>query len=75
MHQGFGLKKGHNEKTSNEFYLNVVKLKPLQIQKALQKEFSDHEIHLFEIYKVMAKFYSEKRRDISNNAASLYEDL
>ncbi|CAG8802778.1 8170_t:CDS:2, partial [Gigaspora rosea] len=34
-----------------KFYLNVVKLKPLQIQKALQKEFPDREIHLYEIYK------------------------
>ncbi|CAG8565572.1 7746_t:CDS:2 [Cetraspora pellucida] len=58
-----------------EFYLNVVKLKPLQIQKALQKEFPDHEIYLSEIYKVTAKFYCEKRKDISNDAVSLYEDL
>ncbi|CAG8621845.1 5341_t:CDS:2, partial [Gigaspora rosea] len=58
-----------------EFYTNVVKLRPLQIQKALQKEFPDHEIYLSEIYKVTKKFYTKKRRDISNDAASLYEDL
>ncbi|CAG8733909.1 11672_t:CDS:2, partial [Gigaspora margarita] len=34
-----------------EFYVNAVKLKPLQIQKALQKEFPDYEIYLSEIYK------------------------
>ncbi|CAG8455216.1 24310_t:CDS:2 [Gigaspora rosea] len=35
-----------------EFYTNVVKLRPLQIQKALQKEFPDHKIYLSEIYKL-----------------------
>ncbi|CAG8535756.1 7564_t:CDS:2, partial [Racocetra fulgida] len=50
--KGFGLKKGHIEKTSDEFYMNVVKLKPLQIQRAIQKEFPDREIYLFEIHKL-----------------------
>ncbi|CAG8770889.1 716_t:CDS:2, partial [Racocetra fulgida] len=42
--KGFGLRKGRIEKTSNgatQFYMNVVKLKPLQIQRAIQKEFPD----------------------------------
>ncbi|CAG8750803.1 10213_t:CDS:2 [Gigaspora margarita] len=47
-----------------EFYINVIKLKPLQIKKALEKEFSDHKIYL-----------SEKQKDLSNDAASLYENL
>ncbi|CAG8728213.1 24488_t:CDS:2, partial [Gigaspora rosea] len=45
------------------------------IQKALQKEFPNHKIHLSKNYKVIAKFYCEKRRDVSNDAASLYDDL
>ncbi|CAG8653572.1 10706_t:CDS:2 [Gigaspora rosea] len=43
-----------------EFYTNVIKLRPLQIQKAIQKEFPDYEIYLSEIYKVTKKFYIEK---------------
>lgn len=58
-----------------EFYVNDVGLKPLQVQKALQKEFPDREIYLPEIHKVMAKFHHKKRTDISNDAASLYESL
>ncbi|CAG8751057.1 16969_t:CDS:2, partial [Dentiscutata erythropus] len=34
-----------------EFYMNTVKLKPLQIQRTLWKEFFDHEVYLSEIYK------------------------
>ncbi|CAG8696113.1 19264_t:CDS:2, partial [Gigaspora rosea] len=41
----------------------------------LQKEFPDHEIYLSEIHKVTKKFYYEKRKDISNDVASLYENL
>ncbi|CAG8535964.1 146_t:CDS:2, partial [Gigaspora rosea] len=58
-----------------EFYVNVIKLKPLQIKKALEKEFPDCKIYLFKVHKATAKFYCEKRKDISNDAASLYEDL
>ncbi|CAG8672191.1 9877_t:CDS:2, partial [Gigaspora rosea] len=49
-----------------EFYLNVVKLKPLQIQRALQKEFPDREICLSEIHKITARFYCEKRKDMQH---------
>ncbi|CAG8575409.1 10635_t:CDS:2, partial [Cetraspora pellucida] len=41
-----------------EFYVNVIKLKPLQIKKALEQEFLDHEIYLSEVHKATAKFYS-----------------
>ncbi|CAG8642530.1 4647_t:CDS:1, partial [Paraglomus occultum] len=58
-----------------EFYMNDVGLKPLQVQRALQKEFPDCEVYLPEIHKVMAKFHHKKRTDISNDAASLYESL
>ncbi|CAG8849108.1 34363_t:CDS:1, partial [Racocetra persica] len=58
-----------------EFYVNTVKLKPLQIQRALRKEFPDHEVYLSEIHKAIAKYYSRKRKDILNDAASLYEEL
>ncbi|CAG8775699.1 2977_t:CDS:2, partial [Racocetra fulgida] len=34
-----------------EFYMNVVKLKPLQIQRATQKEFPDRKIYFSEIHK------------------------
>ncbi|CAG8807811.1 17934_t:CDS:1 [Racocetra persica] len=43
-----------------EFYVNTVKLKPLQIQRALRKEFSDHKVYLSEIHKATAKYYSGK---------------
>ncbi|CAG8712666.1 16667_t:CDS:2 [Cetraspora pellucida] len=57
------------------FYVNVIKLKPLQIKKALKQEFPDYEIYLFKVHKATAKFYCEKQKDISNDAASLYENL
>ncbi|CAG8601082.1 14821_t:CDS:2 [Gigaspora rosea] len=43
-----------------ELYVNVIKLKPLQIKKALEKEFSNCEIYLSEVHKTTAKFYCEK---------------
>ncbi|CAG8713835.1 23493_t:CDS:1, partial [Gigaspora rosea] len=58
-----------------EFYVNVIKLKPLQIKKALEKEFPNHKIYLSKVHKATAKFYCERRKDISNDAASLYKDL
>ncbi|CAG8698076.1 10050_t:CDS:2 [Cetraspora pellucida] len=58
-----------------EFYVSAIKLKPLQIQRALQREFPDHKIYLSEIHKATAKYYSEKRKEILNDAASLYEEL
>ncbi|CAG8766201.1 211_t:CDS:2, partial [Racocetra persica] len=58
-----------------EFYVNTVKLKLLQIQRALRKEFSDHEVYLSEIHKATTKYYSRKRKDMLNNAASLYKEL
>ncbi|CAG8480503.1 17066_t:CDS:2 [Gigaspora rosea] len=36
-----------------EFYVNTVKIKPLQIQRALRKEFPDHEVYLSEIHKAI----------------------
>ncbi|CAG8781683.1 25241_t:CDS:2, partial [Racocetra persica] len=51
-----------------EFYMNIIKLKPLQIQKAIQKEFPDREIYLFKIYKMVMKFYNERQKDITNDA-------
>ncbi|CAG8796046.1 14369_t:CDS:2, partial [Gigaspora rosea] len=35
---------------------------PLQIKKALEKEFSDREIYLSEVHKATAKFYCKKRK-------------
>ncbi|CAG8810028.1 1554_t:CDS:2, partial [Dentiscutata erythropus] len=47
-----------------EFYMNAIKLKLLQIQSALRKEFPNHEVYFSEIHKATAKYYSEKRKDI-----------
>ncbi|CAG8743195.1 30333_t:CDS:2, partial [Racocetra persica] len=58
-----------------EFYMNIIKLKLLQIQKAIKKEFSHCEIYLLEVYKVVIKFYNKRQKDISNDAVLLYEDL
>ncbi|CAG8729207.1 15835_t:CDS:2, partial [Cetraspora pellucida] len=41
-----------------EFYVSAVKLKPLQIQRALRREFPDHKIYLSEIHKATAKYYT-----------------
>ncbi|CAG8565353.1 16124_t:CDS:2, partial [Gigaspora rosea] len=53
-----------------EFYVNAVKLKPLQIQRALQKEFPDHEFYLSEIHKATAKYYI-KRLILNSNIGLL----
>ncbi|CAG8649492.1 9065_t:CDS:2, partial [Racocetra fulgida] len=43
--------------------------------KALRKEFPNYEVYFFEIHKAMAKYYSEKQKDMSNDSTSLYEEL
>ncbi|CAG8500841.1 24190_t:CDS:10 [Cetraspora pellucida] len=49
--------------------------KQTEIKKALEQEFPNHEIYLSKVHKAIAKFYCEKRKDISNDAASLYKNL
>ncbi|CAG8850460.1 31195_t:CDS:2, partial [Racocetra persica] len=44
-------------------------------RRALRKEFPDHEVYLSKIHKAIAKYYSGKRKDMLNDAASLYEEL
>ncbi|CAG8653486.1 9889_t:CDS:2 [Racocetra persica] len=58
-----------------EFYINMIKLKLLQIKKALEKEFPNHKFYFSKVHKATAKFYCEKWKDISNDTAFLYEDL
>ncbi|CAG8681030.1 18313_t:CDS:2, partial [Gigaspora rosea] len=45
-----------------EFYVNVIKLKPLQIKKALEKEFPDREIYLSEVHKATANDVAQHLR-------------
>ncbi|CAG8835615.1 19107_t:CDS:2, partial [Racocetra persica] len=37
--------------------------------------FPDYEVYLSEIHKATAKYYSRKRKDMLNDAASLYKEL
>ncbi|CAG8791589.1 22222_t:CDS:2, partial [Racocetra persica] len=42
---------------------------------ALRNEFTDHKVYLSEIHKATTKYYSGKRKNMLNDAASLYEEL